>query len=225
MRQAQPAGTTIAKQEACQPRGVKAFQGLGGFAPRRPVVASAQPTPKIGEPRQHRKSSLEGRAADSDIPFVRKCARTAKPKALPRGTDPFAYLRSLKGESRRRALLRLGPEELETIDAHWRGWSHEGQRPPATCPDGTPWSTWVLMAGRGFAKTRAGAEWIVEAVAAAAKGSGAPQPLAIALVGATLDDARRVMVEGRSGLLEVAGKACHSAARGKPCQLTTLAAS
>ncbi len=127
----------------------------------------------------------------------------AKPETLPPDTDPCAYLKSLKGEARRRALFSLGEQALETVDGYWQGWSHEGQRPPETCPDGTPWSTWVLMAGRGFGKTRAGAEWIVEAVAAA--GASDRPDIAIALVGATLDEARRVMVEGRSGLIEVAG--------------------
>lgn len=55
------------------------------------------------------------------------------------------------------------------------------------------------MAGRGFGKTLAGANWVT-ALVAAHEGV----PLRIALVGATLEDARRVMVEGRSGLIEVA---------------------
>ena len=98
-------------------------------------------------------------------------------------------------------MLALG--EAQSADAHWEGWAHGGQLAPEACDDGSPWSTWVLMAGRGFGKTRAGAEWIVQAVAAAAA-SDTPG-ISIALVGATLEDARRVMVEGRSGLLEVAG--------------------
>ncbi len=54
-----------------------------------------------------------------------------------------------------------------------------------------------MMAGRGFGKTRAGAEW-VRAVAES-------DPSArIALVGATLGEARSVMVEGASGLLSIA---------------------
>ena len=52
---------------------------------------------------------------------------------------------------------------------------------------------WLLRAGRGFGKTRAGAEWILEQVAAGRK--------RIALVARTAADAREVMVEGESGLL------------------------
>ena len=60
-------------------------------------------------------------------------------------------------------------------------------------PDGD-WSIWAILAGRGFGKTRAGAEWVHE-LAAAVPGRR------IALVGASLDAARAVMVEGESGLL------------------------
>lgn len=54
-----------------------------------------------------------------------------------------------------------------------------------------------MMAGRGFGKTRAGAEWI-EKIARSRPG------MQIALVGASIDDARKVMVEGVSGILCVA---------------------
>ncbi|MES2445247.1 MAG: terminase family protein, partial [Pseudomonadota bacterium] len=92
----------------------------------------------------------------------------------------------------------LGEAERDALDRDWPGWAHDGQ--PAPHGD---WSVWVLMAGRGFGKTLAGAQWITSLIAAdAARGA---QPLRIALVGATLEDARRVMIEGKSGLLEVAG--------------------
>jgi hypothetical protein len=123
--------------------------------------------------------------------------------AVPPADGFPAWIADLTGEEIERLMPLLAPAEAEALDGHWQGWSHPGQRPPEICDDGTPWSTWVLMAGRGFGKTRAGAEWIVEAVAAAA--ASASPAISIALVGATLDEARRVMVEGRSGLLEVAG--------------------
>lgn len=98
---------------------------------------------------------------------------------------------------------------------HWQAWAHAGQ----VAPDGA-WRTWVLMAGRGFGKTRAGAEWVLEAVREARRGQpGSPihppadglppgdmigEELRIALVAATVDEARRVMVQGPSGLLACA---------------------
>lgn len=58
------------------------------------------------------------------------------------------------------------------------------------------WRTWLIMAGRGFGKTRAGAEWVRRTAEA--------DPAArIALVAASLGEARSVMVEGQSGLLAI----------------------
>ena len=51
------------------------------------------------------------------------------------------------------------------------------------------------MAGRGFGKTRSGAEWVRQGVEANAF-------RCIALVAETAADARDVMVEGESGLLQ-----------------------
>jgi hypothetical protein len=80
----------------------------------------------------------------------------------------------------------------------WRWQAHKGQREPAG-----NWNVWLLMAGRGFGKTRAGAEWISEM----ARQAGTPNrdvPVRIALVGGSLDEVAKVMIEGPSGLLRVA---------------------
>lgn len=55
------------------------------------------------------------------------------------------------------------------------------------------WRIWVVLAGRGFGKTHAGAVWVHE--------QATRTPQRIALVGPTLDAARAIMVEGESGLL------------------------
>lgn len=64
------------------------------------------------------------------------------------------------------------------------------QRPPA----GT-WARWVLCAGRGFGKTRTGAEWAIGKARTQERG---------ALVAPTAADARDTMVEGESGILACA---------------------
>ena len=64
---------------------------------------------------------------------------------------------------------------------------------PEQLPPGGDWSIWVILAGRGFGKTRAGAEWL-HALALERRRR-------FALVGTSLDNARAVMVEGESGLL------------------------
>jgi phage terminase large subunit-like protein len=78
-------------------------------------------------------------------------------------------------------------------DVDWHFWRRDGQKPPET-----DWRVWLVMAGRGFGKTRMGAEWVNE-IAWANPG------VRIALIGATLVEARQVMVEGESGLLSLAG--------------------
>ena len=87
---------------------------------------------------------------------------------------------------------RLTMPEKRTLDEYWPAWRHDGQGAPAG-----PWATWTIMAGRGFGKTRAGAEWVSEL-------ARRHPDARIALVGATIEDAVKVMVLGRSGLRAVA---------------------
>lgn len=89
------------------------------------------------------------------------------------------------------AIAEMSAEQRLKLQPHWRLWAHPGQVPPAQ-----GWHTWLIMAGRGYGKTRAGAEWVREIAER--------DPTArIALVGASLGEARRVMVEGESGLLAI----------------------
>lgn len=74
---------------------------------------------------------------------------------------------------------------------HWALWA----RPQQLAPPGD-WRTWLILAGRGFGKTRAGAEW----VRAIAERDGEAR---IALVAASLAEARAIMVEGESGLRQI----------------------
>lgn len=88
-------------------------------------------------------------------------------------------------------LAVLSEQEQKELSAHWELWARRSQLPPAG-----DWRTWLILAGRGFGKTRAGAEWI------RACADASPQAR-VALVGATLVEARAVMVEGESGLLAI----------------------
>lgn len=98
----------------------------------------------------------------------------------------------LPDAARARLLDAVAPAALGELIHHWPFWERPGQRPPLP-----PWRVWLVLAGRGYGKTRIGAEW-VRALAEAKPG------LRIALVAATQRDARRVMVEGESGLLAIA---------------------
>ncbi len=83
--------------------------------------------------------------------------------------------------------------DLLRWDVDFESWIREGQQPPKR----EGWRTWLMMAGRGFGKTRAGSEWITGLA------TGKARPVRIALVGATDAEVRRVMVEGESGLIAV----------------------
>jgi phage terminase large subunit-like protein len=103
---------------------------------------------------------------------------------------------------KRRIINRMTYQDMLDTDAEFERWVHEGQMEPP----GDGWRTWLMMAGRGFGKTRAGAEW-VEKIARSRPG------VSIALIGATIDEARRVMVEGVSGVLSVARRRRHRVKR------------
>ena len=104
------------------------------------------------------------------------------------GLPLIELFRALPMDVRRRVWRRHG--EAAMLD--WLmgpGSLRSAQRPPIG-----DWGIWVILAGRGFGKTHAGAEWVH------ARAAGA-RPRRIALVAPTLDVARAVMVEGDSGLL------------------------
>ncbi len=83
----------------------------------------------------------------------------------------------------------LSQDERNEFGLTWNVQAHSGQLPPPG-----DWSVWLILAGRGFGKTRAGAEWV--------RRIAETDPDArIALVGANLAEARRIMVEGQSGIL------------------------
>ncbi len=103
------------------------------------------------------------------------------------------YLGRIERGRRADFMQDMAADERQVFRAHWELQAHAGQ----IAPPGD-WSTWLLMAGRGFGKTRAGAEW----ARAVAQADGTAR---IALVGASLAEARAIMVEGPSGLLAIAG--------------------
>lgn len=105
-----------------------------------------------------------------------------------------AALNVTPGGMKRAALILAARETFDPWTGKY-GTARESQLPPQG-----NWRTWLIMAGRGFGKTRTGAEFIRQEVQA-------KRMMRVALVGATASDVRDVMVEGESGLLEV----CHRA--------------
>ena len=155
-----------------------------------------------------------------------------------KGPELRARLLKAKPAIRQRLMEALSHEDSAFTDGDFATFYTDGQLPPDT-----DWRTWLIMAGRGFGKTRAGAEWVLSLVrgealnpprngeVARSDGGGPPlsksanvtvgplhhasrgppprsgedlSKLRIALVAATIDEARDVMVEGPSGLLSLA---------------------
>lgn len=112
--------------------------------------------------------------------------------------SPAQILAALTPEEREATLETLAPEVKAALRWEWDFWA----RPNQLEPIGSAWTTWLILAGRGFGKTRVGAETIRKWVCG-------DTPLSpgrysrIALVAETAADARDVMVEGESGLLGV----------------------
>jgi predicted phage terminase large subunit-like protein len=77
---------------------------------------------------------------------------------------------------------------------------HDIARPNQLPPPGD-WSIWLILAGRGFGKTRTGAEWVKGLVETGAAGR-------IALVAPTAGDCRDIMLEGQSGIMTISSPWC-----------------
>lgn len=103
--------------------------------------------------------------------------------ATPSTSSLAQSIASLPEADRATVLRVLSPVEAEEVYNDWRFWA----RPDQLAPSGD-WRVWLILAGRGFGKTRCGAEWVLEQVRQGRQ--------RIALVGETKADVRDVMVEG-----------------------------
>lgn len=102
-----------------------------------------------------------------------------------------SWLASLPEAERNQWIASLTPLEAQALLADWGFWARSAQQ----VPEGS-WRIWLLLAGRGFGKTRTGAELIrARAVARVAR--------RLALVAPTAGDARDILVEGESGILAI----------------------
>ena len=95
-----------------------------------------------------------------------------------------------------KAMGRLDAAQQGRVLDDWEFWARPNQLPPKG-----DWRIWLLLAGRGFGKTRSGAEFVRARIEAGLASR-------VALVGPTASDVRDVMIEGESGLLAVASDDC-----------------
>lgn len=90
-----------------------------------------------------------------------------------------------------------GPKAVKDLMNSWEFWARPNQLPPTedcNCGCEGSWIYWLILAGRGWGKTRTGAEWVHMVV-----NDGSYKLLH--LVGATAADARDIMIKGESGIL------------------------
>jgi phage terminase large subunit-like protein len=95
----------------------------------------------------------------------------------------------LLAESERREILNsLTDSEIKRLEYDWDFWARQNQKtPPGN------WITWLVLAGRGFGKTRLGAEQILKW-----KNQGFKR---FSLMAKTPGECRDVMILGESGIL------------------------
>jgi phage terminase large subunit-like protein len=87
---------------------------------------------------------------------------------------------------------------VDALENSWRARARPSQlAPPGDC------ATWLILAGRGFGKTRAGAEWITEQAR-----SGRAKHIGI--IGPTVDAVRDIQIEGEAGVLACAPSWCQA---------------
>ncbi len=96
----------------------------------------------------------------------------------------------------------LSAPEAEFLLHDWQLWARDDQLPPLLSQGENPWTTWLILGGRGAGKTRAGAEWVRGLALGIPPFADSPVER-IALVGESLTDARAVMIDGPSGLLAI----------------------
>lgn len=103
-------------------------------------------------------------------------------------------LADLPASDRAAVLDSLPASDIEALSYDWSSWRRDSQKDPPG-----DWRYWLVLAGRGFGKSRTGAEWV-----RARANSGLFRNINI--IGATVDDARDIMVTGESGILSVCPK-------------------
>jgi phage terminase large subunit-like protein len=107
------------------------------------------------------------------------------------GSQPAVakMLDALSSEQRKKWIASLTDDEAEAILHDWAFWA----RPNQLLPPGD-WDTWLVMAGRGFGKTRTGAETVREWIK--------DNPI-VNIIAPTMGDIHKVVLDGPAGIMAV----------------------
>lgn len=110
-------------------------------------------------------------------------------------------LAQLPAEARTALLAKLPSDQQAALLVSWAFTARPEQLAPTWA-----WRWWLLLTGRGFGKTRTGAEWVIDRCEAFAL---AGMPHLIGIMNATNEDARAIQIAGESGLRAVAERRGH----------------
>ncbi len=136
---------------------------------------------------------VTARAEDAAPPPADDVPRPAPTPASSSSSGPRVALadqfRHASPEARAALLSTMTDVQAAQVIYDWPFWA----RPEQRAPDGA-WLVWLVLAGRGFGKTRTGAERVREVKQHVGR---------IALVAPTAADARDVLVEGESGIMAI----------------------
>jgi phage terminase large subunit-like protein len=108
-------------------------------------------------------------------------------------SDPAAFVAGLSAAEKAELDKILAAELAEIAAVKW-DWPKIARAPQLPPPG--EWLTWLVLAGRGFGKTRCGAEWVRCEVTEG-------RATRVALIAETQKDLEEVMVFGQSGLASV----------------------
>lgn len=98
-------------------------------------------------------------------------------------------IKQLPQKALQKLLEGLSDREALALEHDWPLWARSNQLPPPG-----DWRVWLILSGRGFGKTRAGAEWVREKIKTNSL---------VNIIGPTAPDYRDVMIEGESGILNI----------------------
>lgn len=99
-----------------------------------------------------------------------------------------SLIASLPEKQRNEILRSYSDEQLEALRYDWDFWARPDQKTPAG-----EWIKWLVLAGRGYGKTRVGAEQVIKW-----KNQGYKR---FTLMAKTPAEARDIMIQGESGIL------------------------
>lgn len=110
-------------------------------------------------------------------------------RLAPEHMSAIEQLAMLDADDQERLIGSMDEEAIRKLIADWDFFARPKQQPPPG-----HWNIWLILAGRGWGKTQTGAQWVRQKIKQGAR--------RIALVAPTSADARDVMVEGPSGIIE-----------------------